>query len=67
MKFKIILSVILASLVLIFIIQNYAVIDIRFFSWTLSISSALLMLLIFLIGLILGWSLHSYSTYSRKK
>jgi len=67
MKFKIILSVILASLVLIFIIQNYAVIDIRFFLWTLSISSALLMFLIFLIGLILGWSLHSYSTYSRKK
>jgi len=67
MRFKIILSVILASLALIFIIQNFAVIDIRFLFWTLAISRSLLMFLLFLMGLILGWSLHSYSIHSRKK
>ena len=67
MNFKIISTVILASLALLFIIQNFAVIDIRFLFWTLAISRSLLMFLLFLIGLILGWSLHSYSIHSRKK
>jgi putative membrane protein len=67
MRFKIILSVILASLALLFIVQNFAVIDIRFLFWTVAISRSLLMFSLFLIGLILGWSLHSYFIYSRKK
>lgn len=67
MNFKIISTGILAGLALLFIIQNFAVIDIRFLFWTLSISRSLLMFSLFLIGLILGWSLHSYSIYSRKK
>ena len=67
MRFKIILSLILASLVLVFIIQNFSVIDIRFLFWTLAISRSLLMFILFLIGLILGCSLHSYSIHSRKK
>lgn len=60
-RIKIIISIVLASLALVFIIQNFAVINIRFFFWTLSISSALLMFSLLLIGLILGWFLHSYS------
>jgi len=67
MRFKIILSVILASFALIFIFQNFAVINIRFLFWTLAISRSLLMFILFLIGLILGWSLHSYSIHSKKK
>jgi putative membrane protein len=54
MRFKIILSVILASLALLFIVQNFAVIDIRFLFWTVAISRSLLMFSLFLIGLILG-------------
>ena len=64
---KIILSVILGSLVALFLIQNFAVINIRFLVWTLSISSSLLMFLLLLIGFILGWLLHNYSIHSRKK
>ncbi|MBN1998676.1 LapA family protein [candidate division KSB1 bacterium] len=67
MNFKIFLIVILASLVLLFIIQNFTVTDIHFLFWTLSISRSLLMLSLFLIGLILGWILHTYSIHSRKK
>jgi putative membrane protein len=67
MNFKIILSVILAGLVLLFIFQNFTIINIRFLFWTLSISRSLLMFLLFLMGLILGWLLHSYSIHSRKK
>ena len=64
---KIILSVILGSLAALFLIQNFAVINIRFLVWTLSISSSLLMFLLLLIGFILGWLLHNYSIHSRKK
>jgi len=66
MKPKIIFSVILAGFALLFIIQNISVIDIRFMFWTLSISNALLMILLCLTGLILGWLLHSYSMHNRK-
>ena len=64
---KIILSVILGGFAVLFIIQNFAVINIRFLFWTLSISSSLLMFLLLLIGFILGWLLHNYSIHSRKK
>jgi len=67
MKFKIIVSVVLAVLALVFIFQNFMVIDIRLLFWKLSISRSLLMFLFFLIGLILGWLLHSYSIHNRKK
>jgi len=67
MKNKIIISIILASFALVFIIQNFAVVNIRFLFWTLPISSALLMFSLLLIGLILGWLLHSYSIHRRKK
>jgi len=67
MKNKIIISIFLAGFALIFIIQNFAVVNIRFLFWTLPISSALLMFLLVLIGLILGWSLHSYSIHRSKK
>ena len=64
---KIILSVILGGFAVLFIIQNFAVISIRFLVWTLSISSSLLMFLLLLTGFILGWLLHNYSIHSRKK
>lgn len=60
-RIKIMISIVLASLALVFIIQNFAVTNIRFLFWTLSISSALLMFLLLLAGLIFGWFLHSYS------
>jgi H+/Cl- antiporter ClcA len=64
---KIILSVILGGFAVLFIIQNFAVTNVRFLYWTLSISSSLLMFLLLLTGFILGWLLHNYSIHSRKK
>jgi uncharacterized integral membrane protein len=66
MKLIIFLGVFLASLSLIFIIQNITVIDIRLFIWTLSISLPLLMFGLILAGLILGWLMHSYSIHIGK-
>jgi len=58
--YQIIPGVVLSGLAVVFIGQNVAVTELRFLFWTLSMSRALLMFLIFAIGIILGWLLHSY-------
>ena len=65
MKPKLIMGGILAGVALLFIIQNATVMNLRFLFWTLSMSGALLMLLILSVGVILGWLLHS--VFSRRK
>jgi lipopolysaccharide assembly protein A len=58
MNAKIILGMILAGMAVVFIIQNATSVDLTFFFWTLSMSRALLMLLILSLGFILGWLMH---------
>jgi uncharacterized integral membrane protein len=58
MNAKLIFGVILAGLAVVFIIQNVAVMELRFLFWTLSMSGALLMFLILSAGIVLGWLLH---------
>ena len=65
MNAKLIIGIILAGLAAIFIIQNVTVVDMRFLFWTLSMSRALLMLLILSVGIVLGWLLHG--SFSRRK
>lgn len=65
MNAKLIASTILAGLTIVFFIQNVAVVELRLFLWTLSISEALLMFLVLSLGVILGWLLHG--TFSRRK
>ena len=67
MKFKVIASILLAGFALVFIFQNVSLVDIRFLFWTLAISRSLLMFAFLLIGLILGWFMHSYSIQRRQK
>ena len=65
MKPKVIIGAILAVLAALFVIQNVTVMDLRFLFWTLSMSGALLMILILAVGVILGWLLHG--SFSRRK
>ena len=67
MNAKLIICLILAGLVVIFIIQNVTVINIRFLFWTLSMSRALLMFFVLAIGVVIGWSLHSLSVSRREE
>jgi uncharacterized integral membrane protein len=66
MNAKLVISLILAGLVVLFIIQNVTVVDIRFLFWTLSMSRALLMFFILAIGIVIGWTLHSLSASRRE-
>lgn len=65
MSFKLILMLIMASLVVIFITQNVAAVDVTFLVWSISMSRALLIFFVLMIGFVLGWFLHSYLNYRK--
>ncbi len=67
MNFKLALVIILGSLAVLFIAQNSNVVEIGFLYWKVSMSSALLIFFTLMIGVILGWFLHSYLLYRKSK
>ena len=66
MNFRLISGVILIGVAALFIFQNTAVVSIRFWPWTLTMSGALLFVLLFMLGAISGWLLHSLRIASKK-
>jgi uncharacterized integral membrane protein len=64
---KFILGLIFGILVVIFIFQNIDVVEINFLFWSISVSRALMVFLIFLMGMILGAILKSVMMDRRKK
>ena len=57
MKFKAVVITLLSLLVAIVSIQNAAVVDLKFFTWDISISRILLILISFAIGMVVGFLL----------
>jgi len=66
MNYKLVFTLTLAGLAVLFIIQNVAVVEIQFLFWSTQIPRSLLMFLLLAMGIIMGWFLHSYYT-SRKE
>ena len=58
LSLKTYLALALALLVLLLVLQNTQVVELRLLFWTLSMSRALLLPLVFLAGMLLGWALH---------
>ena len=52
---KIIFGIIIGALVIIFIIQNIDTVEIDFYFWTITANRALMVLIVFLAGGIIGW------------
>jgi uncharacterized integral membrane protein len=65
MKFRLVLSLALVAVAAVFILQNAAVVEVRFLFWKIGMSRAVWMLLLLAIGVILGWLLHSYARHRR--
>ena len=65
MHYKLFLSVLLAGLAVLFVVQNVAVVEVRFLLWGLHMTLSLLIFMLFAGGLIVGWLLHSYWLYRR--
>jgi uncharacterized integral membrane protein len=60
MNYKMLFILILFGLVVLFIIQNVAVVEIQFLFWAAQLPPSLLMFLLLAIGVIIGWFLNSY-------
>lgn len=67
MNSRLILVLGLIALVVLFIIQNVVVVEIRFLFWSVAMSRALLMFLLLTVGIIIGWSLHGYVHHKQYK
>lgn len=52
------LGLALIALVAVLVLQNTEVVEVRLLFWTLSMSRALLLPLVFAAGLLVGWALH---------
>ena len=55
----------LIGLVVLFIIQNVVVVEIRFIFWSLEMSRSSLIFLMLAVGVIIGWFLHEYVAYKK--
>lgn len=63
MQLKLVLILSLTAIAALFVLQNTDVVELRFLFWSASMSRALLFVLILLIGMGLGWLLHSYFAF----
>jgi len=59
MNYKQMISLVLAGLTVLFILQNIAVVNINFIFWTFLVSRSVLIFLVLLIGIAIGWLLRS--------
>ena len=58
---KLIISLVLLALVVLFTLQNTQVVEVRLLFWTLSMSRVLLIFLLLAVGALLGWMASSAS------
>ncbi|MCP5349173.1 MAG: lipopolysaccharide assembly protein LapA domain-containing protein [Gammaproteobacteria bacterium] len=64
---KLISILLLSAVVLLFIFQNVATVEIQFLFWSMSMPRSLMILLILLVGILIGWFLRSYLRYRRNR
>ena len=62
---RLILSLVLASIAAIFILQNTEVVQIHFLFWQFSMSRVLFIFVLVLIGVVIGWLLHSLAHHRK--
>lgn len=67
MKFTFILGIIIGILGVVFIAQNTEVVEISFLFWTISISRALMVLVVLTIGIMLGAIIKDISARKKEK
>lgn len=66
MQLKMILWGVIGVLLVIFIVQNVAVMDIKFLFWKMSMSRSLMMFFLVIIGIAIGWFWKGVSVRNKK-
>lgn len=64
---KLIVSIIIAVLVIIFMFQNSETVQIHLFFWTISMSRAIMVFSLLIAGILIGWFLNSYFSTKNTK
>jgi uncharacterized integral membrane protein len=64
---KLLLTLTLVVLAVVFVLQNTTVVEVRFLFWMLSMSRALLIVLLLATGVLIGWLAHSLRFLRRKR
>ena len=67
MSLKLIFSLLLTGLMVLFVTQNVEVVEIRFMFWQLSMSRSLLIFFLLAIGIMVGWLMHSMFVHRANK
>jgi len=53
-------GLIVAGVVALFVLQNMTVVEFRFLFWSIAVSRALMLVLVFGAGMLVGWLLYHY-------
>jgi uncharacterized integral membrane protein len=64
---RFILGIIIGVLVIIFMFQNVQPVDVTFFAWTVTLSRAVVLLIVFAVGIIVGWIFHGAGRRRRER
>lgn len=67
MKLKLAITIFLLIFVIVFLIQNAAIVEIRFLFWNVAVPRSLLVVMLLLIGMIVGWFVRAMYRISRNK
>jgi uncharacterized integral membrane protein len=67
MNYKLITTLAAVGLVVIFIVQNVEVVEIRFLFWSFAMSRALLMFFVLALGIIAGWFMGGLARQRKKQ
>ncbi len=66
LKFKMFLGITLLFLVVLFTLQNVAMVEIQFLLWGFSIPRSLLLFIVLFIGILIGWVMKTIAHDSKK-
>ena len=67
MNAKLIVVVLLSAAAVLFIIQNTAVVEIRFLFWSVQMSRSIWMILLLAVGIVIGWFLPGWFKHRRSR
>lgn len=65
LNLKFIVGIVLAALVVMFLIQNVGMMEVRFLVWSFFMPRSLLLFIVLAIGIVAGWFWHSLSLRRR--
>jgi uncharacterized integral membrane protein len=66
MQKKLVITLVLSLLAVMFIVQNSTIVQISFLIWEIDISQSLLVILLIMIGALIGWFSHALFRHARK-